>query len=216
MKGKVIILFGSPGAGKGTQARKLVQEFGIKHISTGEILRTEVRDGSELGKKVQEIMEAGELVPDELVNEIIRKRMNDSECEAGFLLDGYPRTVQQAEELNAIADDRPVFAINLLVDEKVTLDRLSGRLSCPQCGKIYNAASSALAKGACENCGTQLIQRRDDRDEIIAERLRIYREQTRPVINYYSSKGNYFVVDGSRGVGEVFQAVAHIVGEIRG
>ncbi|HUG42948.1 MAG TPA: adenylate kinase [Acidobacteriota bacterium] len=212
----MIILFGSPGAGKGTQARRLVQEFGLKHISTGEILRAEVRDGSELGKKVQEIMEAGELVPDELVNEIIRKRMNDSHCESGFLLDGYPRTVQQAEELRAIAGESPVFVINLLVDEKVILDRLSGRLSCPQCGKIYNVASSASAGGACENCGAQLVQRRDDRGEIIAERLRIYREQTRPVINFYSSRGNYFVVDGSREVGEVFQSVARIVGEIRG
>lgn len=212
----MIILFGSPGAGKGTQARKLVQEFGLKHISTGEILRAEVRDGSELGEKVQEIMEAGELVPDELVNEIIRKRMNDSQCEAGFLLDGYPRTVQQAEELRAIAGESPVFAINLLVDEKVILDRLSGRLSCPQCGKIYNVASSASLGGACENCGAQLVQRRDDRGEIIAERLRIYREQTRPVINFYSSRGNYFVLDGSREVGEVFQSIARIVGEIRG
>lgn len=214
-KKKLIILLGPPGAGKGTQAKKISREFGLVHISTGDILRNEVRDGTELGSKVKEIMNAGDLVPDELVGEIVRSCIEKHSSAAGFILDGYPRNVTQSEFLMCIADGWPVYAVCIRVEEETLVKRLTGRRYCPGCGKIYNVYfSPPSTEGICDACGTELVQRRDDREEVIAERLRVYHEQTRPVIDYFSSLGRYFEIDGSKSVPHVAQALSELVGVI--
>lgn len=214
-KKKLIILLGPPGAGKGTQAKKISREFDLVHISTGDILRNEVRDGTELGSKVKEIMNAGDLVPDELVGEIVRSCIEKHSSAAGFILDGYPRNVTQAEFLMCIADGWPVYAVCIRVEEETLVKRLTGRRYCPGCGKIYNVYfSPPSTEGICDACGTELVQRRDDREEVIAERLRVYHEQTRPVIDYFSSLGRYFEIDGSKSVPHVAQALSELVGVI--
>ncbi|HLV01505.1 MAG TPA: adenylate kinase [Acidobacteriota bacterium] len=212
---KVIILLGPPGAGKGTQAKKLSKEFDLIHISTGDILRKEVREGTELGDKVREIMNAGELVPDELVGEIVRTCLQKHSTAPGFILDGYPRNVNQAEFLMSIADGWPVYAVGIEVEEDVLIKRLAGRRYCPRCGKIYNVYfSPPSTEGICDVCGSELVQRRDDRQEVISERLRVYHEQTRPVIEFFSSQGRYIEIDGSRSVVQVAQALSELVGVI--
>lgn len=214
-KKKVIILLGPPGAGKGTQAKKLSKEFDLIHISTGDILRKEVRDGTELGDKVKEIMNAGDLVPDDLVGQIVRSCIKRHPLAAGFILDGYPRNVNQAEFLMCIADGWPVYAVCIRVEEEILVKRLTGRRYCPGCGKIYNVYfSPPSTEEICDVCGSQLVQRRDDREEVISERLRVYHEQTRPVIDYFSSLGRYFEIDGSKSVPDVAQALSELVGVI--
>lgn len=212
---KVIILLGPPGAGKGTQAKKLSREFDLIHISTGDILRKEVREGTELGGKVREIMNAGELVPDELVGQIVRSCIEKHPTASGFILDGYPRNVNQAEFLMYIADGWPVYAVCIQVEEEILVKRLTGRRYCPGCGKIYNVYfSPPSTEGICDVCGSKLVQRRDDREEVISERLRVYHEQTRPVIEFFSSLGRYFEIDGSKSVPQVAQALSELVGVI--
>lgn len=212
---KVIVLLGPPGAGKGTQGRKLVKAFNFDYVSTGEILRDEVRRKTPLGQRARKSMEAGELVPDELVDRIIEDRLHDPRYRGGFILDGYPRNVNQARFLKKVAGDSCVYAIHLVVDPEVLLKRLSGRRHCPNCDKIYNVFfSPPRREGRCDQCGSALVQREDDREEVISERLRIYREQTRPVMDYYASQGNYFEVDGDREVTGVFAELSSIVERI--
>lgn len=212
MSRKVYVLLGVPGAGKGTQAKRLAGEFNLAHVSTGEILRSEVREGTELGKKVKEIMEAGELVPDDLVIEIIRCCLQNFPDKDGFVLDGFPRNVRQARYLETVSDAMGVIAINIDVEEEEVIRRLSGRRFCPSCGKIYHIHfSPSREAGRCDDCGARLVQRKDDREEVVSERLRVYREKTFPVLHFYSSKGNYFEVDGNRSVDEVFEGLSEIV-----
>jgi len=194
---KIVVLLGPPGGGKGTQAKKLVAEFGWLHVSTGDVLRQEVRDESELGKRAKAIMESGELVPDDLVGQIIRKRLDQNDSVPGFLLDGFPRTVAQAEFLDQVSGGKPVFAIGIEVEEGQVVKRLSGRRFCQKCGNIYNIYFSPPTEpGICE-CGAELVRRKDDWEDVIKERLRVYHEQTRPVIDFYRSVGSYFPVDGN-------------------
>jgi adenylate kinase len=187
----------------------------MTHISVGDVLREEVRKGSPLGDQVKEIMESGELVSDELVAEIIRNRLTAENESGGFVLDGYPRNVAQAGYLDSITADMQMRVINIAVDEDQIVKRLSGRRFCRNCGKIYNIYFSPSAvPGVCDGCKGELIQRSDDTREVISERLRVYNEQTLPVLDYYRSRSSYFEVDGNWDPSDVHDEVARIVGAI--
>lgn len=203
---KMIVLFGAPGAGKGTQAEMLAQKSGLAHVSTGDILREAVQAGTPLGTKVRKIMEAGDLVPDELVSEVVRDRVDREEQGAGLILDGFPRTLAQAEYLSGMVSDASLLSINIRVNEEQLVKRLTGRRSCLDCGKIYNICLfPPEQEGRCDVCGGELLQRKDDREEVARERLRVYRQQTEPLIGFYQTKGNYFKVDGNRDPETVFE-----------
>lgn len=209
----IVVLLGPPGGGKGTQAKQLVGEFGLAHYSTGEILREEVRRGSEVGRRARAIMEAGELVPDEVLGEIVRGRLRDLKDGSGCILDGYPRTVAQARFLEEIREGLPLTVVNITVDEDQIVKRLSGRRFCPECGNIYNIYfSPPKQEGLCDRCGIELERRKDDHEEVIRERLRVYNEQTRPVVDFYRSWPTYFEVDGNREPAAVFDDVCRIFG----
>jgi adenylate kinase len=208
----VIVLLGAPGAGKGTQAKMLVEQFSLSHVSTGEVLREAVRQGTPLGQKAKAIMEAGALVPDELVSQIVRERVVGAEGDGGVILDGFPRNVKQAEYLDSLAGDLSLNVINIRLDEEMAVRRLSGRRFCPACGNIYNVFFSPPEReGRCA-CGTPLLQRKDDREEVIRERLRVYREQTQPVESYYDGRDSYYEVDGNL---DPDQVAAEITGIVR-
>lgn len=210
----VIVLLGAPGAGKGTQAKRLVEQFSLGHVSTGEVLREAVRQGSPLGQKAKAIMESGELVPDELVAEIVSERVIGAEGDSGVILDGFPRNVKQAEYLDSVAQEIPLSVINIRLDEEMAVRRLSGRRFCPACGSLYNVFFSPPEKGGLCNCGTPLMQRRDDQEEVIRERLRVYRDQTQAVESYYGGRDTYFEVDGNQDPQQVAEEMAGIVRKI--
>lgn len=214
---RLVVLLAPPGGGKGTQAKKLVERFGMTHISVGDVLREEVRNETELGSQVREIMEAGELVSDELVAEIIESRLTEKTESKGFILDGYPRNVSQAGYLSSISGHMLVRVINIAVAEDQVVKRLSGRRFCSSCGKIYNIHfSPATVPEICDDCGSKLVQRADDTKEVISERLRVYNDQTRPVVDYYRSAGSYCEVDGNWAPDEVHEEVARLVGTMSG
>lgn len=195
-----LILLGPPGAGKGTQAKALTDDFGIPQISTGDILRSAVREGTVMGVKAKSFMDAGALVPDEVVVGIVRERLEQSDCVGGFILDGFPRTVAQADALHSTlsAMNYPLQAvIALTVDENALVERLTGRRTCHSCGLGYHVKySPAVVDGRCDSCGGELFQRDDDREETIRHRLSVYRQQTSPLIDYYSRQGVLVAVDG--------------------
>ena len=206
-----LILLGPPGCGKGTQAKLLTGKYQIPQISTGDILREAVKQETPMGLEAKNYMNAGKLVPDEVVIGIIQDRLKQSDCEKGFILDGFPRTVAQAKFLAEISGNRPVFAINIEVEESQIVKRLSGRRFCPKCGNIYNMYFSPPPEpGKCE-CGTELVRRKDDREEVIEERLRVYRDQTLPVIDFYRSSGNYYEVDGNWDPENVYHELRRVV-----
>ena len=208
MNHPVIVLLGAPGAGKGTQARKLAERFDLVHLSTGDVLREAVKEGSALGRQVQEIMEAGELVPDQLVSEIVREGVSGDGLQRGVVLDGYPRNVSQAKFLEEVTSGRERAVINIRVDSDELLRRLSGRRDCSGCGTLYNVYFlPALKEGVCNLCGSDLVQRKDDRGEVVTERLRVYREETEPVIGFYSTRENYFEADGNQDPEAVFEEI---------
>ncbi len=187
-----LILFGSPGSGKGTQAKLLRQSLGIAHISTGDMLRERVASGDAVGRAVASLMQAGELVPDETVNRLVEERIDQPDCANGFILDGYPRTVQQAQLLAELLVLRPVrtVVVHLVVDYNVIIARISGRRQCPQCGALYGVTSSApKVPGVCDKDGTKLVVRDDDREEVVRERLRAYEQQTEPVLAFFKKSG---------------------------
>lgn len=188
-----LIILGAPGAGKGTYASKLADHFGIPSIATGNMFRSEVKNGSPLGKKVAEYLESGRLVPDEVVNEVLKSRLQRSDSVGGFILDGYPRTVEQAKALEHIAKIDAI--INMDVPERVIVERLSNRRICRNCGAIYNAKYSPKPKveGKCDKCGGELYQREDDKADVIKNRLRVYENQTQPLIEHYEKKKTKFV-----------------------
>jgi len=218
-----VILLGPPGAGKGTQAKIIAKRYGIPQISTGDILRDNVARGTDLGLQAKAIMGRGELVPDNLVCDMVASRLRDADCERGFILDGFPRTAAQAGWLDAFFE-REVFkgkercgvpiVISLKVDYNEILRRLAGRRTCPTCGRIYNANSKpAHVLGVCDNDGSQLIVRKDDREDVVRERLRVYENQTRPVIDYYRDKDRLFEVDGLRDVDEVAHDIDEVIAQ---
>jgi len=211
----ILVLLGPPGGGKGTQAKKIVEEFGYGHFSTGDALREEVRNETEIGKKAKAIMEAGELVPDELLGAMVKGRIEQAVGSKGIILDGYPRTVAQAEFLSTFTVDFKVAAVNIAVDQEQIVARLSARRFCPNCGTIYNTTfSPPKTEGICDKCGTELARRKDDYEDVIRERLRVYDEKTQPVVDYYRSSGAYFEVDGNNSPEDVFTEVSSIVSSI--
>ena len=210
-----IILLGAPGAGKGTQAKLMAAHYGIPHISTGDILRDNVARGTELGRKAKAVMERGELVSDDLVNGMMAERLRQPDCERGFVLDGFPRTVAQAEWLDrelARGNRRAPVVVNVAVGYNQLLQRLTGRRTCPVDGKIYNIHfQPPKNEGVCDLCGTQLIQRVDDTEAVISERLRSYERQTLPLEDYYRKQGRLRRVQGELPVAqvmvEIFRAI---------
>ncbi len=206
-----IILLGAPGAGKGTQAKRILERYGIPQISTGDILRDNRERGTELGKKAAPIMAAGNLVPDDLVLAMVADRLNQPDCERGFILDGFPRTVAQAEWLDGFLANHafqgrelPPIVISIEVGYNQLLQRLTGRRSCPVDGKIYNIYSHPPKQhGVCDFCASQLVQREDDREEVISERLKSYEKKTLPLVDYYRKQGRLHVLNGDLPVDQV-------------
>lgn len=202
-----LIFVGPPGAGKGTQAKLVSKKFNIPHISTGDMLRSAIRNGSELGLKAKEYMDAGGLVPDEVVIGLVKERLAMDDCENGFLLDGFPRTVFQAEELGKFATIDNVVMVDV-PDEKL-VSRIAGRRSCNGCSAIYHV--STYNKMNCEVCGGDIIQRPDDREETVRNRLSVYHEKTKPLITYYRDKKVLSAVDGDKGIQEIFDDICTIL-----
>ena len=213
-----IVLFGPPGAGKGTQAKFLSEEFNIPHISTGDILRENVRKGTPLGLKAKSYMDKGELVPDALLVDLVRGRLAEPDTKKGFLLDGYPRTIPQAKALDEILDDlnRKLDAVvNIDVGQAELVRRLSGRRMCKKCGASYHVAfNPPKAPDVCNACGDELYQRADDREEAIKNRLAVYHKQTQPVLDYYKKKGILINIDGDREIDEVKADIIRALEEI--
>ena len=210
-----IILLGAPGAGKGTQAAYLRDEWGVLHISTGDILRAEVRQGSALGHEAQGYMERGELVPDDLIIRMMEGRLAELGASKGYILDGFPRTVAQAEALDAMLvriGHTLDAVVNLTVPDSELIRRLTGRRVCPSCGAVYHVDTmKPKVEGVCDQCGAALIQRKDDQLEAITNRLVVYGVQTQPLIEYYQSRGKLVTVDGTIGVPEVAAAIRQAI-----
>ena len=202
-----IILMGPPGAGKGTQAEKLVDLYQIPHISTGDMFRKAQKDGTELGLKAKSYMDQGQLVPDEVTVGIVKERLAEVDCKEGFLLDGFPRTVQQADALDTILAELDMAldcVVNIEVDKAFLVDRLTGRRVCRTCGATYHIANKApKVEGVCDKCGGELYQRGDDTIEKVSNRLDVYAAQTAPLIDYYKSKGIMSSIDGSKSMEDV-------------
>jgi len=211
-----LLFFGPPGAGKGTQAKKVSEIFKIEHISTGDILREAVNKGSELGKKVKTIIDKGELVPDEIMNELVKEKIKDLDS---FILDGYPRTIEQAKSLDRTLKEqnKQIDAVVLIdVPEEEIVKRISSRRVCPNCGKVYNLITLKPKNDElCDNCGTNIIQRNDDREEIVRERYKIYQRNTYPVIEFYRKNNTIITIDGSKDVEEVTKELFNMLRRFR-
>ena len=209
-----IILFGPPGAGKGTQAKKLVDFYGIPQISTGDILRANVRAETELGLAAKAFMDRGDLVPDEVLIGIIKNRLNEPDCTKGFILDGYPRTLPQANALGVILEEieKPIdIILNFEVPDKELVERTSGRLMC-KCGASYHKTFNPPKKaGICDICGAEVYQRADDTEEAVKNRLEVYKKQTQPLIDYYKETGILVTLDGTKDIDEVFEGIKGIL-----
>ena len=212
-----IIMLGAPGAGKGTQAKMLADKYGIPHISTGDIFRANIKNGTELGAKAKEYMDKGLLVPDELVVDLIMDRFKADDCKNGYILDGFPRTIPQAEALdNALSaiGEKIDYAINVEVPDENIVNRMSGRRACVGCGATYHIVNiPSKVEGICDRCGGELILRDDDKPETVKKRLDVYHEQTQPLIDYYTKKGIIKDVDGTMDMEDVFKAIVDILGE---
>lgn len=202
------ILFGAPGAGKGSQAVRLCKKFGIPQISTGDILRNAIKEKSELGLQVEKILERGELAPDALILKLIGNRLQQPDAKKGFILDGFPRTIPQAEGLTKLLNKlniTDIHVIKLKVEDDVICERLGKRRICESCGKDYNLASAPPpASGKCEKCGGNIIKRKDDNEQTIRKRLEVHRQQTSPVIDYYRDNGNLIPLDGKGHPDDIF------------
>ncbi len=206
-----VVFLGAPGTGKGTQAKKLSEKLSLPHISTGDILRSAVKTGTELGLKAKAIMDRGDLVPDDVIVGIVKDRLAQPDCEKGFLLDGFPRTIAQAEGLDSLDSVNCVIQIN--VPDDALVKRLVLRRTCPSCGAMYHLEfHPPRVEGVCDKCGTALIQRDDDREEVVKSRFKVYLEKTEPLIDYYREKGVLHIVDGNRDVATVFSEILQVVG----
>lgn len=211
-----IIMLGAPGAGKGTQAKKIADLCNIPHISTGDIFRANIKQGTELGKKAKTYMDAGDLVPDELVCDLVVDRIQQDDCTKGFILDGFPRTIPQAEALtnalNAI-EQKMEYALNIDVPDENIIHRMAGRRACVGCGATYHLEFNPTKKeGICDVCGEELILRDDDKPETVKNRLNVYHEQTKPLIEYYNKENITHTIDGTQTMDEVFNDIRKILG----
>lgn len=205
----IVILLGPPGSGKGTQAVRLSKELNIPHISTGDLFRENIKNNTDLGKKAKSFMDAGKLVPDELTLELLMDRVARPDCARGYLLDGFPRTIPQAEALDKYLSEKEkgarIVALNLQVPDEVIVGRIAGRLMCKNCPNIQHKETSPPAKeGVCDKCGGELYQRSDDKPEVVAQRLKAYHEQTQPLEEYYAKKGLLTNVNGEQHPDQVF------------
>lgn len=211
-----IIMLGAPGAGKGTQAKKIADKYGIPHISTGDIFRANIKNGTELGKKAKTYMDQGALVPDELVVDLVVDRVAQDDAKNGYVLDGFPRTIPQAEALDKALEainEKVDYAINVEVPDENIINRMSGRRACVACGGTYHIKYiPTKVEGICDACGGELILRDDDKPETVKKRLDVYHEQTQPLIDYYTGKGILKEVDGTQDMEDVFKAITDILG----
>ena len=211
------ILLGPPGAGKGTQAVKIVEKYGVPHISTGDIFRENIKNGTELGKKAQEYMNKGELVPDDLVIDLATSRLLEPDCANGFLLDGFPRTVYQAEKLYeflAAHDSKIDVVLDIAVEKEELITRLTGRRVCKTCGASFHVVSvPPKQEGICDFCGGELIQRADDNLETVTNRIEVYEAQTMPLVDYYENAGNIAHINGAASLEDVFGDIVKAIGE---
>ena len=212
-----IIMLGAPGAGKGTQAKKIAEKYGIPHISTGDIFRANIKNGTELGKKAKTYMDQGALVPDELTCDLVVDRIQQPDCANGYVLDGFPRTIPQAECLTAALDklgQKMDYAINVDVPDENIVHRMGGRRACVGCGATYHVVYNApKVEDVCDTCGETLVLRDDDKPETVQKRLNVYHDQTQPLIDYYEKAGILRNVDGTVDMKDVFQAIVNILGE---
>ena len=211
-----IIMLGAPGAGKGTQAKMIADKYSVPHISTGDIFRANIKNGTELGQKAKTYMDQGLLVPDELVVDLVVDRVSQNDCKNGYVLDGFPRTIPQAESLDAALEklgEKVDFAINVEVPDENIVRRMSGRRACVSCGATYHIVHIPTQKeGICDRCGNELILRDDDQPETVTKRLTVYHEQTQPLINYYNKKNVLLEVDGTKDMKAVFEDIVQILG----
>ncbi|MDQ0160385.1 adenylate kinase [Alkalibacillus sp. S2W] len=211
-----LILMGLPGAGKGTQAEKIVEKYDIPHISTGDMFRSAIKEGTPLGKEAKSYMDAGDLVPDEVTVGIVKERLSKPDCEKGFLLDGFPRTVAQAEALENLLSELDTsldYVIHVKVPEEKLVDRLTGRRICPECGATYHVEFNPPKEdGKCDIDGATLIQREDDQPETVRNRLNVNMEQTKPLLDYYGDKGYLVDVNGDQHIDDVFEQIDDIIG----
>ncbi len=210
-----LVFLGAPGAGKGTQAKRLVEKYGIPQISTGDLLRAAVAAGTPLGKEAKSYMDRGELVPDSVVLGMVKERLSQDDCKKGFILDGFPRNVTQAEALDKMLAEMSMpldLALNLDVPFEDLMKRLTGRRTCKACGQMYNVYyNPPKAEGKCDKCGGELFQRDDDKEETIRKRLEVYKAQTEPLIDYYSKKGILKSVEGTGSIDEIFNNICAIL-----
>lgn len=210
-----IILMGLPGAGKGTQAEKIKEKYQIPHISTGDMFRSSIKEGTVLGKKAQSFMDQGALVPDEVTIGIVEERLQKDDCQRGFLLDGFPRTIAQAEALQEILnklDTTLDHVLHVNVPDENLVERLSGRRTCPTCGRTYHIIYNPPVKeGVCDKDGTELIQRTDDEPDMVKKRLDVNKEQTKPLLDFYEEKGYLVTVNGDQDIDNVFQDIVEIL-----
>ena len=210
-----IIMLGAPGAGKGTQAKMIAEKYSIPHISTGDIFRANIKEGTELGKKAKEYMDNGQLVPDELTVRILLDRVAKDDCKDGYVLDGFPRTIPQAEVLDEEVGklgEKIDFAINVDVPDENIIRRMSGRRACLKCGATYHIEHVPPKKeGICDTCGEKLVLRDDDKEETVKERLNVYHKQTQPLIDFYNKKGILHSVCGTKDMKDVFGDIVSIL-----
>ena len=211
-----IIMLGAPGAGKGTQAKMIAEKYSIPHISTGDIFRANIKNNTELGQKAKGYMDKGLLVPDELVVDLVVDRIAQDDCKSGYVLDGFPRTIPQAECLSSALEnlkEKVDYALNIEVPDQSIIERMSGRRACLGCGATYHLVNVPSKKeGICDECGKELVLRDDDKPETVKKRLDVYHEQTSPLIDYYKSQGVLVTVDGTMELDKVFNSIVDTLG----
>ena len=212
-----IIMLGAPGAGKGSQASRIAKEYQLPHISTGDIFRANLKEETELGKRAKSFMDKGELVPDDITIAMLLDRLHKEDCKNGYILDGFPRTIPQAEALKealAKKDEKIDLALDVEASDELIIKRMAGRRTCPACGAIYHIVTlPPKTEGICDRCGADLIQRKDDNEETVKNRLKIYHEVTEPLISYYKKEGILEEIDGAEELDKVFEKVKRIIHE---
>ena len=212
-----IIMLGAPGAGKGSQASRIAMEYQLPHISTGDIFRANLKEETELGKKAKSFMDKGELVPDDITIAMLLERIHKEDCKNGYILDGFPRTIPQAEALKealAKKNEKIDLALDVEATDELIIKRMAGRRTCPACGAIYHIVTlPPKTEGICDRCGADLIQRKDDNEETVKNRLKIYHEVTEPLISYYKKEGILEEIDGAEELDKVFEKVKRIIHE---